>query len=765
MPRNKINQESHTYQLSISGLVQGVGFRPFIYRLAKSLNLTGEVSNQNKGVLINVNGEPPRIDHFIDSIKKNAPQAAIVENITKQITTAQNFSQFSICESTTVDNSITSVSPDIAVCEECLEDMKKQPNRIDYPFTNCTNCGPRYSIIEEIPYDRKQTSMKEFAMCPDCQEEYTNIDDRRFHAQPVACNNCGPIYTLHTSQGSVTDMFKVLEQISSELYYGKVVAIKGLGGYHLACDPKNEAAINKLREVKARDSKPFAIMAKDIKAVKKITLITEKEELVLSSWQRPIALVQARNPKYFPKDVACNLNTLGLFLPYMPFHHQLFEHTNYDYLIMTSANLSECPIITEDDEAVQTFIPQDVSVLSHNRKIVNRTDDSIVVNIDSSTQIIRRSRGYVPLPINLQLNTEGVLATGAELSGAFCLGKKKQGIMSPYIGDIKNFETMQFFEEAYLRLTKLFRFKPKVIACDLHPDYQSTQFADRIGLPTYKIQHHHAHIASCMAEFGLDEKVIGISYDGTGYGTDGKTWGSEIMLADLCDFERKYHFEYMPIPGGDKVSKEPWRSGISYLRAAFPEEDINAFLPLFARDLNSSQNDKIEMTLEALDKNINSPESCSAGRLFDAVASITGICVNSTYHAEAPILLENNIKENISETYPIQLEIAIDWKPVIQNIVTDIQNNISAQKISAKFHNTLAVITHQAVIKLNKETGINKVVLSGGTFQNKYLTKKIVDLVVESGLQPFISSQIPCNDGGIALGQLAIAAKKIRSCV
>ncbi len=764
MPRNK-NEEFYTYQLFISGLIQGVGFRPFIYRLAKSFNLTGEVSNQNNGVSIIVNGHPSMVDQFIHSIKLQAPHAAIVDNIIAEKITEREFSGFSIGKSLTIDNSVTVVSPDIAVCEECLDDMKTQPNRIDYPFTNCTNCGPRYSIIKEIPYDRNQTSMKVFAMCPDCENEYNNIDDRRFHAQPVACNHCGPSNTLQTSQNIFTDIHEILEQLSAELHRGNVVAIKGLGGYHLACDPKNELAIKKLRSVKARDSKPFAIMAKDILVAKKITDISKIEESMLTSWQRPIVLLKAKDPAFFSKEVACNLGTLGIFLPYMPFHHQLFEHTSFEYLIMTSANLSECPIIINDKEAVQTFLPQGVPVLSHNREIVNRTDDSIVVDIGSKKQIIRRSRGYVPLPVNTKLNTEGFFATGAELSGAFCLGKARQAILSPYIGDIKNFETMQFYEETYHRLVKLFKFTPEAIACDMHPDYQSTHFALQFNLPTYKIQHHHAHIASCMVEYCLDEQVIGVCYDGTGYGTDGKIWGSEIMLADFYGFERKYHFDYVPIPGGDKVSKEPWRSGLSYLIEAFKENDLSFSNVLFAKGLNRRQKEQIEIAIVALEKKINAPESCSAGRLFDAVASITGICTHSSFHAEAPILLENNIQDGISETYPIQLEKVIDWTPVIRNIVFDLQHEVSVKIISAKFHNTVAAIIHKAVVKLKNDTGINKVVLSGGTFQNKYLTKKIVDLVIKSGMQPFMSSQVPCNDGGIALGQLAIAAKKFRSCV
>lgn len=716
--------------------------------------------NQNNGVYILVQGNEQDIGSFITQIKIQAPKAAIITSLEKETIYRKRFRNFSIGQSKTVSGAITMVSPDIAVCQECLEDMKTEEHRLGYPFTNCTNCGPRFSIIENIPYDRSQTSMKIFDMCPVCKAEYKDIDNRRFHAQPIACNTCGPSYSLYFQGKVITHFESILDIISEAFDSGEVIAMKGLGGFHLACDAYSPQALLQLRKIKKRDSKPFAIMVDSIETARKLVLLTPDEEDTLLSWQRPILLAKSKNKNEFPDEIACGLNTLGIFLPYLPFHYQLFEHIKPKVLVMTSANLSQCPILTDEKEAISHFGPFDLKILAYNRAIVNRVDDSVVFDGPLGKQVIRRSRGYTPFPVITHIDVDGILATGAELSGAFALGKEKLAILSQFIGDLKNYETLQFYEESYNRFQKLFKFSPRLIACDMHPDYSSTTFALHFGLPIIEVQHHHAHIAATMAEFGLDEKVIGIAYDGTGYGTDGKIWGSEIMVADYLNFNRKFHFEYVPVPGGDKVAEEPWRSAFAYLYHAYQGK-----IPDTLDFLKQIDQQHTRLLRKALENNINVPESCSAGRLFDAVSALINVCTHTSYHAEAPIKLEHILQENVFDCYPIELKESISWSNTIRGIVTDLHNDVAPSVISAKFHNTVALVTVHAALALQKETGINKLILSGGTFQNVYLTKKIVDLMKNTEMQLFISHQIPCNDGGIALGQLLIAAKKNELCV
>lgn len=751
-----IDKQIKTSVFHIQGLIQGVGFRPFIYRIAKELGLAGSVHNQNDGVIINLQGSIKQIEEFKAKLSNEAPPASIINNIIITQESKPAFNDFNIIKSKSVDNSITLVSPDIAVCNDCLRDMKSQSHRKEYPFINCTNCGPRFSIIENIPYDRPFTSMKVFDMCPTCKSEYTDVLDRRFHAQPVACWTCGPEYALHYENNKYTNIQTIITTLQNIVLKGKLIAMKGLGGYHLVCDAFNEQAVKQLRKVKERDGKPFALMFGNIDVLKKYTNISVTEEQTISSWKRPIVLVKAKSASSFPHDLANGLGTLGVFLPYLPFHYQLFENLETDALVMTSGNISDCPIIIDNEFAVNEFVHKVDAVLTHNRGIVNRVDDSVVQEDNKGIQLIRRARGYTPLPVQLAINVEGILATGAELSNAFAIGKANQAILSQHIGDLKNLETMEFFEQSLRTLEKLFKFEPKAVVCDMHPDFLSTRFAKQTGLPVVYTQHHHAHIAACMAEFKIDEPVIGISYDGTGYGTDGKIWGSEIMVADYSNFERKYHFEYIPIPGGDKVSKEPWRSSLAYLHHTFDgnmvelKEIFSAIPPT-----------KYNLLLQALDAKINSPESCSAGRLFDAIAGLTNICQTASYHAEAPIRLEHAISPDTAQHYPIELNKVISWKEPIKDIINDINIGVDPGIISAKFHNTVADITVRAIKQIHDETGINKVVISGGTFQNKYLTKKVTDLIEKLKLEVYIARQVPCNDGGIALGQLAIANLKL----
>ncbi|MBN2520478.1 MAG: carbamoyltransferase HypF [Bacteroidales bacterium] len=747
-------------KIQIKGLVQGVGFRPFIYRLAKEYNLTGWVQNTTHQVIVRVEGERKSLQNFIKNIQIKAPAAANIESVEVTDEKIASFKEFSIRKSHDTSDEITEISPDIAVCDDCLHDLKIQKHRIDYPFINCTNCGPRFTIIKDLPYDRDKTTMDVFKMCDICKNEYENINNRRFHAQPVACNNCGPQYELRISNNRITNIELVIKETAQLIEKGEIIALKGQGGFHLACDALNEEAVNYLRKSKHREGKPFAVMFKNLNCLKKYAFVTKEEEKSLLSWQRPIVILKEKLK--LAASVSNGFNTIGAMLPYMPFHYLLFEKLLTPVIVLTSGNISDEPIVIANTKALDTFNSFSSGFITYNRDIFNRTDDSVCMLVNNKERIIRRSRGYVPKPVKTTLNVEGIFAAGAELTNCFAIGRGNQAILSQHIGDLKNFETYEFYTESYNRFKRLFRVNPCLVACDMHPDYLSTRFARELDLPVTEVQHHHAHIASVMAEYGLDEKVIGIGFDGTGYGTDGNIWGSEFLICDLKDFKRYTHFSYIPLPGGDAVVKEPWRIGLVYLYKIYKDEVFNLDIP-FIRNLDKS---KVVTIISAIKNNINTPLSCSAGRVFDAVAVITGICSKTLFHAEAPMRLENIIDNKIVDEYPFDIKEEVNLQSVFKGIVEDLKRNIAASAISAKFHNTINSIIFTVVKNIKNETGINKIVLSGGTFQNKYLSEKIENRLIKNKFNIFVPRQIPANDGGIALGQLAIAAKRREeSCV
>ena len=752
-------QKTYTYQIKITGLVQGVGFRPFIYVLAESFNLKGRVENRNDGVLIKTNTDKNKIENFIEAIKQKAPIASSIENISYHIIEFENFETFSIKKSESTSDAVTEVSPDIAVCNDCLEDIKSQKHRKNYPFTNCTNCGPRFTIIKDLPYDRVKTTMQEFKMCEVCEKEYTDIYDRRFHAQPVACSTCGPHYTLHYKDNKITDIKEILSIGSSLTEEGKIIAIKGLGGYHLMCDAKNEDAVINLRNLKNRESKAFAVMFGDTEKLGEYVYFSEQERKEISSWQRPILLLKSK--KKLASSVSNGLANLGVMLPYMPFHHMLFEHLKTDAIVLTSGNFADEPIITSNKEALKKFSGKADAVISYNRKIHNRTDDSVGMLVNDKLRLLRRSRGFAPASINTNFNTEGIFAAGAEFVNCFCIGKGDRAFMSQHIGDLKNLETYEFYKESYELYKRLFRFSPKYIVADLHPDYLSSKFAEELNeqdpdTKLIKVQHHHAHIVSCMAEYQLDEKVIGISFDGVGLGDDGNIWGGEFLINDLSDYERFSHFEYIPVSGGDSVSKEPWKSATSYLYHYFGEDIFNA-LPFFTEKVGTG---KINMYLQVLKNNFNTYKTSSAGRLFDAVSSLLGLVNVAGYHAEAPMRLESIADESVKESYNFELNNIILFKETFEGIIKDLKEGIDIPIISAKFHNTIVNVVIKLTELMKQKTGINKVVLSGGTFQNKYLLTRIENELADKGFEVYSPLKIPANDGGIALGQLIIGAKR-----
>lgn len=740
----------------IKGLVQGVGFRPYICRIADKYGLFGEVVNRTDGVSVILQGDIRTIDKFSKDILQFAPPASKIKSFEIKPVQINGYNSFKIVRSKSIDNKITEISPDIAVCSDCLTDMGNDPERIDYPFVNCTNCGPRFSIIEGLPYDRPMTSMKSFTMCENCNSEYNNIQNRRFHAQPIACNSCGPIYKYKDSDNIICDIKQILKKVSEQIVSGRSIAIKGIGGYHLICDAMNNNAVRELRYRKQRDSKPFAVMFRDIQAIRKYCYLNEIEKEELESWRRPILILKQKN--ILSQSVTNGLDTTGAMLPYMPVHYMLFRNLKTPAVVLTSGNISDEPVIIDDQNAEEKLMPISDSILSYNRQIINRTDDSVLRIIDGKTSIIRRSRGYVPRPVDLSCKVEGILSLGAEQKNSICIGKGDQAIMSQYIGDLKNPLTYDFYKETIERFSDLFRFKPEFVACDLHPDYFSTHHAEHLvnelNIPLIRVQHHHAHIASCMAEQGLDEKVIGISLDGTGLGPDENIWGGEFMIADLKGFSRFTHFDYVPMPGCEKAIEEPWRMAFSYIYQYYGDNFDYASVPLFS----SIENKKLTLVKEMIVKKINSPLTSGAGRLFDAVSAILGLCPVTTFDSEAPMRLESAIDCKTNEFYPFGQDKTIIFTDTLKAILADLpRQGISV--ISAKFHNTVAQVILEVAKQIRKETSLNKVVLSGGVFQNKYLLEKSLYLLNRNSFKIFTNNAVPANDGGISLGQLLIASK------
>jgi len=597
----------------IYGLVQGVGFRPYIFKLAVAHDLKGWVENRTDGVILMINATHEGILKFRDEMVNTAPVASSIESVEIVKTDRQEFSSFEIRNSEDISDAVTEISPDIAVCQECLSDMKGQPHRKNYPLINCTHCGPRFSIIRDLPYDRPNTTMARFEMCPICKAEYNDISDRRFHAQPVACNHCGPVYSLDTARMQTDNLDEILSVVKDTISSGGLLAAKGTGGFHLICDAFSEEGVRKLRHMKRRTGKPFALMFRSADEARKFVKITRKEEELLISWRRPIVLLRKR--RKITKGIAEGLSTLGVMLPYMPFHHLLFEHLDTPALVMTSGNFAEEPILISNDNVTSMFSDHVDGMVSYNREIFNRIDDSVVSVIGKEPMVLRRARGYAPSPIRTGIELEGILGTGAELTSTFCMGKGHQAIMSQYIGDLKNLETLDFYREIYGRFCRMFRFSPDLVVSDLHPDYMSSRFAQQLAeehpnIQNIRVQHHHAHIASGMLDAGLDGKVLGFSFDGIGAGSDGHSWGGEVLKADYLNFERLFHFEYISLPGGDKASLEPWRMGVSYLYRCFGDAICDLQIPL----VKSMDKKDIDNITKLIDQKLNAPLASSAGR-------------------------------------------------------------------------------------------------------------------------------------------------------
>lgn len=743
--------------INIRGLVQGIGFRPFVYLGASRFGIKGHVRNRSDSVSIVAQGPDQALSSFLKYLRENPPPLARMESFTVDEADTEPCSDFRILESEDNPGSVTDISPDLAVCDLCLQDIKEQSHRVNYPFVNCTLCGPRFSIINGVPYDRGKTTMAPFQMCRKCASEYQDITDRRFHAQPVACNDCGPVYSLFLNNKCICDIDQILENMARLLQNGSIVAMKGTGGFHLACSPLLSGPLSRLRSGKRRDGKPFALMFRDLDTVKEYAEADSLEEQLLLSSVRPIVLLKEK--KKFADEVNSGLGTIGVMLPYMPFHFMLFEKLSIPALVMTSGNLSEEPIIIDNDTALDQFTGIADAVLTYNRDIYNRLDDSVTAVFSGEMQTFRRSRGLVPSPVTLPWDVEGIMAVGAELKNCFVLGKGNKAILSQHIGDLKNAETFSFYKESLQRFKSMFRVDPEVVACDLHPDYLSSVFARETGLPIEEVQHHHAHIASCMAEHGLEEPVIGVAFDGTGLGSDGAVWGGEFLLCDLKDFTRFTHLRYTGMPGGDRAAVEPWRMAVSYLY----DMAGSSFMDKYGRLLEGVDPEHIQMAVFALEKNIHCPKTSSAGRLFDAVSAILGLCTKMSFEAEGAMRLEACSNGGLSHAaYPWTMGESIDLRPALSSICTDMLQGKAISDISGRFHMTIVDVIEKTCLAVRKERGFKKVVLSGGCFQNRCIFELSRLNLENAGFVVYTHSLVPCNDGGVALGQLAVAASRRR---
>jgi len=753
-------------KIGVSGVVQGVGFRPFIYRLAQAHNLKGWVRNTSGSVEIEIEGNEESLENFLIDLEAKAPPMARIEKVKTTFHPPNGHTGFQIQKSLSHEGKYQLVSPDIATCEDCKREIFSPTNRrFHYPFTNCTNCGPRFTIIEDIPYDRPKTTMSKFEMCPECQREYDNPVDRRFHAQPNACPKCGPGLELVNSNGNPIECNDIIKAAGKLLKMGKILALKGLGGFQLACDATNEEVVNLLRGRKRRLSKPLAVMVATLEEVEKHCLVSPEERKLLQSPECPIVLLRwEHSSSNISPAIAPNLKYLGVMLPYTPLHHLLLREVGLP-LVMTSGNLSEEPITKDNNEALIRLRGIADYFLLHNRDIFARCDDSVCIVEDGKPQALRRARGYAPYPIFLPFKSRQILACGAELKNTFCLTKDEHAFLSQHIGDMENEETLEHFENTIELYERLFRIEPEIVAYDMHPEYLPTKYAlqgsSERGLSLIPVQHHHAHIVSCLVENEVDRPVIGVAFDGTGYGTDGTIWGGEFLLADWHSFQRVGHLEYVPLPGGVAAIKKPYRMALSYIHTLLGEGFSFEGLPISKRNPI-----ELEIIRQQLKRRINCPLTSSAGRLFDAVSALVGVREEIDYEAQAVIELEmiapNEVDEFKRDCYSFSIVEhqgmrVVKLGEMFSMIVQDVKNRVSVPIISLKFHNTMAQIITRMCKLIARESRITQVALSGGVFQNRLLLKLATAALQREDFKVLTHHLVPCNDGGISLGQAVIA--------
>ena len=776
MTNSKKNKsEIKGVELQIQGTVQGVGFRPFIYNLAKHLEISGTVSNNSAGVFIQAAAEQSRLDSFIARIKTEAPPLAEILSIDSTPIDAAQISQsaFSIQQSASAASANTAIPPDIALCDDCLKELlSPRDRRYQYPFINCTNCGPRFTIIETIPYDRPKTSMNVFPMCPACQEEYEDPTNRRFHAQPNACPDCGPQLSWHNSHGALLPCDSPVTDAVNALRQGNIVAIRGLGGFHLAADGCSENSVALLRQRKNRPSKPLAIMVRDLDTVATLCHLSSTERKALNSPQHPIVLLRKKEKGPLAENLHPGVTEVGIMLPYTPLHHLLFATPDCPaVLVMTSGNYSGQPICTTNADAISQLNGIADYFLLHNREILTRVDDSVTRKMHNDMRLIRRARGFTPSPVTLANQLPQVLGCGGGLKSTFCLGRRNQAFLSQHIGDLFNLESYEFYTESIKHHQQVFEIEPEAYIRDLHPDYLSSRYADEHGSTVYQVQHHHAHAVAVMAEHHLEGPVLAVILDGTGYGNDGTIWGGEILLSRLTDFERLGHLEQLPLPGGDRAAEEPWRMALAGLYQIYGRDALlERNLPGLLQTVSEAQR---EILVDMMENGFNTPLTSSCGRLFDAVAALLNLRLRCDYEGHAAMELEALASRKLPSSWLTVLDTIMteeqspflsfsDRKGKIKSskfvkmVLAETAKGIGANQIARHFHAELICSIAKLVIKFSTLYGINKIVLSGGCMQNRLLLEGLFYVLEKANLHVYTGAKIPVNDGGISFGQIII---------
>jgi hydrogenase maturation protein HypF len=752
----------------VRGVVQGVGFRPFVYRLASETRLAGFIGNNTDGVTIEIEGAWERIDEFLTRLCSDAPPMARIDSLTVHDLEPTGEREFRIILSQVLGQVSTGIPADAATCPDCLRELlDPRDRRYRYPFINCTNCGPRFTITRRIPYDRPQTSMAVFPMCPACQAEYDDPLNRRFHAQPNACWDCGPHVRLVDREGQSIDVQDPITACINRLMTGDIMAIKGIGGFHLSVDATNEAAVMRLRERKRRYGKPLAVMVRDVDVAHELCELTGRERELLQTAARPIVIARAKSSNGIAPSVAPGIPWLGVFLPYAPLQHLLFADPRVRALVMTSANLSEEPIAIDNDEAQERLKEIADAFLLHNREILQRCDDSVAAQVDGAPQLIRRARGFVPLAVELPVDAPPLLAVGGHLKSVFALARGRHAYQSQHLGDLENLTGLEFFEESLEHLMRTFEIEPKTVVHDPHPGYLSTSWAKKWaaehGLPLIGVQHHHAHIAGCIAEHALEGTVIGLSLDGTGYGSDGRIWGGEVLLARLDGFERFAHLDYVPMPGGDAAVREPWRMALAHLHAA----GFDVTSPELLKLLGATEKEA-RLLLRMIERGINAPLTSSLGRLFDALAAVVLARRKVDYEAQAAIELEGfavdepdtfdgygfALEGNWDDREPMRIKIEPMWTELFR----ELRGGVSKSRMAARFHAGVASSFVRVAEKARAVTGISTVALSGGVMHNRRLARVLRAGLEAEGFAVYQQRRVSPGDGGLSYGQAAAAA-------
>lgn len=761
-------------EILVRGIVQGVGFRPFVYNLASRFEVSGTVSNTSDGVVIRAMARSDRLASFLDFLENHPPPLARIISIEKRpLTTPVAIGTFTILTSTAGSVANTAIPPDISICGDCLRELLDPADRrFRYPFTNCTNCGPRFTIVETIPYDRPKTSMKVFQMCTECAAEYHDPTNRRFHAQPNACSACGPQLSWHGRNGATLVCDDPLHEAAAALRNGHILAIRGLGGFHLAANAESFAAVATLRQRKGRPDKPLAVMLPDIIAVRHFFSITRDEEALLLSPEHPIVLLRPLSDAPLAANLAPGIDEFGIMLPYTPLHFLLFQDDCCPRaLVMTSGNVSGAPICTSNDDALNRLAPIADFFLLHNREIVTRVDDSVCRVVSGTTRLLRRARGYVPAPLHIPWHLPQILGCGGGLKSTFCLGRGRSVFLSQHIGDLFNLESLTFFTESIDHLRKVFEIHPEIVACDLHPDYLSTRHAEGLSLPLYQVQHHHAHAVAVMAEHGLTEPVLAVVMDGTGFGPDGTIWGGEFLLADPTSFTRLGHLSPLQLPGGDKAATEPWRMALSALYRLHGEDVLTETrLPPSLAQIPAEHR---EALVSMLRHSFNTPLTSSCGRLFDAIASLLGVRQYMSYEGQAAMELEalarrsarstwtNELSEFCSVSHPSLLQVEggkleISSPEFVRIVLSALRNGEAPGRTALAFHFHLIRSVSELTQYLAEETGLHQVVLTGGCMQNGLLLEGLGHILGSAGFDIYTGEKVPVNDGAISLGQAII---------